>query len=145
MNGVGLPARIGYAVLGLTAVGMAAFYASMWLLPRFMSDAADSDDGYGIFRAAVGIGLALGFSASLLGLTLPWRRRKRKSGRGRRLAVSAVLVVLMSIGFASQEHHLIFDLLFAAWLAYALAYTYVRYGVQDKSRDRARIADSERT
>jgi hypothetical protein len=142
MNAVGLPARIGYAVAALAAVGAAGFYAGIWLLPKFLSDTADSDDGYGIFSAAVGIALALGFSAGLLGLTLPWKRRRRKSGRGRRLAISAVFVVLVSIGFASQDHQLLFDLLFAAWLAYALAYTYVRYGVLDTARETGRVPQS---
>jgi MFS family permease len=131
MNAVGLPARIGYAVGALAAAGAAGFYASMWLLPKFVSEAADDDNGYGIFKAALGIGLALGVTAALVGLTLPWKRRKRRR-RGRRIAISAVIVVLVSLGFASQEHSLIVDLLFAAWLAYALSFTYVRYAVLDR-------------
>jgi Kef-type K+ transport system membrane component KefB len=135
MNAVGLPARVGYAVASLAAVGAAGFYASIWLLPKVASQAADDDDGYGIFRAALGIAIALGFTAALVGLTLPWKRRRRH-GRGQRIAISGVIVVLVSVGFASQEHSVLFDLLFAAWLAYVLAYTYVRYGVLDKASSR---------
>jgi uncharacterized membrane protein YfcA len=134
MNSVGLPARVGYAFAALVAVGVAAFYASMWLLPKVLSNAADDDDGYAIFRTAVGIALALGFSAALVGLTLPWKRRRRRSGRGRRIAISSVFVVGLSMAFASQQHSLVLDLLFAVWLAYAFAYTYVRYGLLDKPR-----------
>jgi hypothetical protein len=136
MNTVGLPARISYAVAALGAVGTAGFYASMWLLPRVLSNSGDDDDGYAIFRTALGIALGLGFSAALLGLTLPWKRRRRRSGRGRRIAVSFLFVVGLSVGFASQQHHLVLDLLFAAWLAYALSYTYVRHGVLDKPATR---------
>jgi len=134
MNAVGLPARVGYAVGALVIAGTAGFYASMWLLPKFVSDAGDDDDGYGIFRAALGIGLALGFSAALVGLTLPWKRHRRRSGRGRRIAISFLFVVGLSVGFASQQHLLLLDLLFAVWIAYTLAYTYVRYGVRDKAK-----------
>ena len=140
MNAVGLPARIGYAVGSLAAVGAAGFYASMWLLPKFASRAAEDDDGYGIFRMALGIALALGVTAALIGLTMPWKRRKRH-GRGQRLVISGLIVVLVSVGFASQEHSLLFDLLFAAWLAYVLAFTYVRYGVLDRSRSHSSAED----
>ena len=134
MNAIALPARIGYAVGALVVAGTAGFYGSMWLLPKLVSDTGGDDDGYGIFRAAVGIGLAMGFSGALLGLTLPWKRRRRKSGRGRRIAISFLFVVGLSVGFASQQHLLLLDLLFAVWIAYTLAYTYVRYGVRDKSK-----------
>jgi hypothetical protein len=43
-------------------------------------------------------------------------------------------VVITSAGFAAEVHRLILDLLFAAWLAYTMAYTFVRYGVVDDAR-----------
>jgi uncharacterized membrane protein YfcA len=130
-----LAARFAYAAAALATVGAVAFYASMWLLPRF-GPPTDDVDGYAIFQSALGIGLAFGFSAALLGLTLPWRRRRRRSGRGRRTAISAAIVVFLSLVFASREHDIFMDLLFAAWLAYSLAFTYVRYGVRDSNRTR---------
>ena len=133
MNAVGLPARIGYAVAALAAAGAAGFYASIWLLPKFVSQVAEDDDGYGLFRMALCIALVLGATAALVGLTLPWKRRKRR-GRGRRIVAASVIVVLLSVAFASQGHKILYDLLFAAWLAYVLAFTYVRHGVLDKSR-----------
>ena len=108
----------------------------MWLLPKFVARAADDDDGYGLFRTALGIALGLGLTAALVGLTLPWKRRKRR-GRGRRIVIASVIVVLLSVAFASQQHKVIYDLLFAAWLAYALAFTYVRFGVLDKPKMRS--------
>ena len=136
MNSVGLPARVGYAVAALAAAGTAGFYASIWLLPKFVAQAADNDDGYGLFWTALGIALGLGLTAALVGLTLPWKRRKRR-GRGRRIVIASVIVVLLSVAFASQQHKVIYDLLFAAWLAYALAFTYVRFGVLDKPKMRS--------
>lgn len=133
MDGTKLPARIGYAVVALGAAGAAGFYASIWLLPKFASQAAGDDDGYGLFRAALGIALVAGVTAALVGLTLPWKRRKRR-GRGRRIVVASIIVVLLSVAFASQAHKVLYDLLFAAWLAYALAFTYVRHGVLDKAK-----------
>jgi len=136
MNAMGLPARCAYAAASLAAVGTAAFYAGMWLLPKIASAAADDDDGYRMFRTALGMAFALGFTAAMVALTLPWKRRKRH-GRGQRILVSAVFVVIASAAFASQEHSVWLDLLFAAWLAYVLAFTYVRYGVLDRSKFQA--------
>jgi len=136
MSSVGLAARIGYAAGALAAVSIAAFYTSMWALPKVLPT-GDEDEGYAIFRLALGIALALGVSAGLLGLTLPWKRRRRRSGRGRRMAISSAIVVVASVAFASQDHRLLLDLLIAAWLAYSLAFTYVRYGVRDTPRRHA--------
>jgi len=132
MNALGLQARVGYAVAALLVLGTAGFYLAVWILPKFVSATSVDDDGYGIFRAAIGIALAMGLSGALIGLTLPWRRRRRRSGRGRRIALSFLFVVGLSIGFASQQHSLVLDLLVAAWLAYAFAYTYVRHGILDR-------------
>jgi hypothetical protein len=133
MDTTGLPARIGYAVVAFPAVGAAAFYASTWLWPKF-AGADLGTEGYGIFAGSLGVGAVFGLTAFLLALTLPWRRRRRRSGRTRRIVVACVVVVLASLGFAGLGHELIYDLMFAAWLAYAMAFTYVRYGVRDRAR-----------
>lgn len=132
MNALGLQARVGYAVAASLVLGTAGFYLAIWVLPKFISGTMPEDDGYSIFRAAIGIGLAMALSGALMGLTLPWKRRRRRSGRGRRIALSFLFVVGLSIGFASQQHSLVLDLFVAAWLAYAFAYTYVRHGILDR-------------
>jgi hypothetical protein len=146
MNSVSLPARIGYAVAALAVGGAVGFYAGIWLLPKLAAHmpGADADmDGFGVFKAAIGIGVGLGFTASLIALTLPWMRRRRRTGRTGRIVISCVFVVLASLGFAGQGHELVYDLLFAAWLAYVMAFTYVRYGVRDRAhRTGASGADS---
>ncbi len=136
MDTAGLPARIGYAVVAFPVVGAAAFYACTWLWPR-IAGADLGTEGYGIFAGSLGVGAVCGLTASLLALTLPWRRRKRRSGRTRRTVIAGVVVVLASLGFAGTGHELIYDLMFAAWLAYAMAFTYVRYGVRDRARHAA--------
>lgn len=134
MNARGLPARLGYAIIGLAAGAAAGFYACVWLLPKLSpmlglpSPEANSE---ALFRLALGAAAIVAWTAFLCGLTLPWRRRRHRSGRTRRLVVSCVLVVVASLAFAGLGHRLVYDLVFAAWLAYTLAFTYVRYGIRD--------------
>ena len=130
MNRTGLPARTGYAVAALVAGAAIGFYASVWLLPKVTSPDADA------FTTAIEIGAIVAFTAALLGLTLPWMRRKRRSGRGRRVAISSAIVVIASLLFADQGHAIGYDLAFAAWLSYVMAFTYVRYGVRDREKRR---------
>jgi len=58
------------------------------------------------------------------------------------LAISAVIVVLASLAFAGAGHSVAYDLLFAAWLSYTFALTYVRYGVRDQWSGGPRYAQS---
>jgi hypothetical protein len=124
----------------LAVGGAAGFYSCMWLLPKLPVPMAGADadaDGYLIFKTAIGVALGVAFTAALVALTMPWMRHRRRSGRGRRVAIAGVFVVLLSAGFAAEVHALIYNLLFAAWLAYATAFTYVRYGVLDSVRLRS--------
>ena len=139
MSATGLPARMVYAVVALALGGVAGFYAGMWeypiLLLRFQGVDADLD-GYEIFKVALGIAAVVAFTAFLVALTLPWSRHRRRSGRRRRLVISGVVGVLAALAFAGLHHPVILDLAFAAWLAYVMAYTYVRYGLLDPRRRR---------
>ena len=137
MNLVGLPARIGYAVVALAGGGAAGFYSSIFLLPRvesFLQSGDSGGDGFDMFKTALLVGVGLAFTASLIALTMPWRRRRKRRGRTGRMVISCVAVVLASLGFAGQGHAVVYDLVFAAWLAYAMAFTFVRYGVIDQKR-----------
>ena len=149
MNRTGLSARIGYAVTALVVTGAIGFSTSMWLLPAIAArfPGADTDaDGYGFFTTAIAIGLGLGFTFGLIGLTLPWKRRRRRTGRAGRIAVSTATVVIASVIFATEGHALAYDLMFAAWLSYVFAFTYVRYGILDRPHKRESAgADAERT
>lgn len=133
-------------MIGLALGAVGGFYATMWEYPivvlRFEGANADLD-GYEIFMVALGVGAALAFTAFLLGLTLPWKRPRRRSGRRGRLAVAGVFVVVASLAFAGLRHPVIYDVAFAAWLAYLTAYTYVRYGVRDPKKRRATYSYSE--
>ena len=137
MDGVGLPARIGHAIAALALGAVIGFYCSIWLLPKLVTLLQGPDAGvdeFLLFQGALGVGTGLAFTAALVALTLPWKRHRRRSGRQRRIVVSGVFVVLASLSFASQGHALIYDLAFAVWLAYAMAYTFVRYCVLDSAR-----------
>ena len=137
MNAVSLPARIGYAIVALALGAAAGFYGSLWLLPKLVKLLQGPDaalDDFLLFQGALGVATGLAFNAALVALTLPWKRRRRRSGRQGRMIVAGVFVVLVSLSFASQGHALVYDLAFAAWLAYAMAYTFVRYGIVDSAR-----------
>jgi hypothetical protein len=135
MKASGLPARISYFVVALPLGGAAGFYSSMWLLPKLAGRYPQLDtgvNGEGFFYLSLGLGAALAFSASLLALTLPWSRHRKRRGRPWRITFSCVVVVVASAAFAAEVHGLGYDLAFAAWLAYTMAYTFVRYGVIDQ-------------
>jgi len=136
MNADGLLARIGYTVVALPLGGVVGFYSSIWLLPKLAARFPQVDpgvDGRGFFNLALSVGAALAFSASLLALTLPWSRHRKRRGRPWRITLSCVVVVVVSAAFAAEVHGLVYDLAFAAWLAYTMAYTFVRYGVIDQA------------
>jgi hypothetical protein len=140
MKASGLPARIVYAVAALPLGGAAGFYASIWLLPKLASRFPQLDSGANgerFFYLALGAGAAVAFSLALLALTLPWSRHRERRGRAWRITVSSVVVVAASVVFAAEVHGLLYDLAFAAWMAYTMAYTFVRYGVVDQTRRRS--------
>jgi hypothetical protein len=143
MKATGLPARIVYAAVALPAAGAAGFYATAFLLPKLGPGlglelpAPESED---LFRLALSVGAILAAPAFLCALTLPWRRRRHRGGRRWRLAISAVIVVAASVAFSGLGHSLLYDLAFAAWLAYMLALTYVRYGLVDQKSSGVRSA-----
>jgi uncharacterized membrane protein YfcA len=140
MNASGLPARIVYTVAALPLGGAAGFSLSMYLLPKLAARFPQMDpgvDGRAFFNVALGVGAAMAFSAALLALTLPWSRHRKRQGRRWRITVSCVAVVAASVAFAAEVHGLVYDLVFAAWMAYMVAYTFVRYGVMDQARRRS--------
>ena len=144
MDPVGLPARIGYAVVALPLGGAVGFATAYWAFPtmgKFLmgwEPNADPNKNY----MALGWGLAVAFTAFLIALTLPWRRRKRRSGRMRRAILSGAFVLVTSLGFAGLGHAVVYDLAFATWLAYLTAFTFVRYGVLDSARRPATTSSS---
>lgn len=143
MKATGLAARVLYAVIALPAAAAVGFYATVWLLPRLApilgvgSPAARTED---LFQLGLSVGAIVAVPAFLCALTLPWRRRRHRRGRRWRLAISAVIVVAASLVFAGAGHSLGYDLLFAAWLSYTLALTFVRYGLVDRKSRRVPAA-----
>jgi uncharacterized membrane protein YfcA len=137
MTAASLPARIFYTVVAVPLGGAAGFNSIMFLLPKLVARYPKLETGMSgqeMYNLAVGVGAGVAFTVALFALTLPWIRHRKRNGRGWRVGLSCVLVVILSAGFAAEVHRLIPDLLFAAWLAYTMAYTFVRYGAIDDAR-----------
>jgi hypothetical protein len=137
MKAIGLPVRVAYASAVLVLSGVATFYCCMHWLPGLTGiyPALDPEgEGYGIFKIALCVAASIALTLSLPVLTLPGVRRRRRRGRGTRIAFTAVVVVIASVLFADQGFRLRYDLVFAAWLTYLMAFTVVRYGVADEVR-----------
>lgn len=139
-----LPARIAYAVLALLLGGATGFYSIMLLLPELVPKYPKLDTGMSgqqVFDLAVSVGAGVALTAGLFALTLPWIRHRKRRGRLWRIVASLVVVLVASVGFADIVPRLVPDLLFAAWLAYTMAYTFVRYGVVDDARRKSSTSE----
>ena len=144
MSAVGLPARIGYALIALPAGEAAGFYSVVWVSPKMsllLQVPNIAPENYTTFVTALYVGGAVALTASLVGLTLPGRRRRKRRGRPWRIALSGTLLVLASSAFAGLGHTLLVDFAFAAWLAYTVTFTFVRYGVLDQARRTSKPAE----
>jgi hypothetical protein len=145
MKAIGLPARVAYAGTAFVLSGTAVFYIGMNWLPEYATTYPELDAGgagYGIFKTAVCIAAWIALTVSLPALTLPGVRRRKLRGRGTRMAFTGVVVVTASLVFADEGFRLIYSLLFATWLAYVMAFTFVRYGVIDDVRRSSTSANS---
>ena len=137
MRAKSLPARIIYTVVALPLGGAAGFYFIMLLLPKLVAEYPRLDTGLSgraEFNLALSVGAAIAFTVGLFALTLPWSRHRKRRGRPWRIVVSCLIVLVASAGFADVVPRLFLDLLFAVWLAYTMAYTFVRYGVTDDAK-----------
>ncbi|HWB33632.1 MAG TPA: hypothetical protein VG714_10700 [Acidobacteriaceae bacterium] len=146
MNSRGLPARLLYAAITAPVVGVAVVYVTVWLLPwlqRLYGVPSPPPETEALFRAGLEVAIFVTVPAFLCALTMPWKRRRHRRGRRWRLAVSGLIVVASSLAFAGLGHSLIYDLLFAAWLSYTLALTFVRYGLVDQQRVGGRVPADE--
>jgi hypothetical protein len=135
MKAASLPTRIAYAAAAFVLSGAVMFFYCMRVLPQLTGIFPELDpemDGYRIFKIAICAAGAMGFSLCLYELTQPGTRPRKRRGRRLRLAVAGVVVVMASLAFNGLGLGWIWDLLFAAWLTYTVAYTFVRYGVMDE-------------
>jgi hypothetical protein len=132
-----------YAVAAIPAAGATGFYASIVLLPKLAGLSwyrLPTMDDQQIFLVALSVAALLAFPAALLGLTMPWRRHRKRRGRAVRAVIAAVLVLGVTLSFAARGHAVAADLALVAWLAYCITFTFVRYGVLDQARRRRRSA-----
>ena len=111
------------------------FFYVMGVLPeltRIFPELDPGMDGYLIFKIAIGAAAAIAFSLSLYELTQPGIRPRKRRGRRLRMTSSGVFVVASSLVFNGLGLGWLWDILFAAWLTYTVAYTFIRYGVMDE-------------
>jgi hypothetical protein len=137
MTAAKLPVRIAYAAAAFTLSGTVVFFYCMRGLPELVRIFPELDpdmDGYLIFKIAICAAVTFAFSLSLYELTQPGARSRKRRGRRLRLVLASVAVVLSSLGFNGLGLGWTCDLLFAAWLTYTVAYTFVRYGVMDETK-----------
>ena len=137
MTATSLPARIGYAIVVLPLGAVLGYVLALKLLIKFGSvfqDPHSSMQGFGYFMMSLASAATFAATASLIALTLPWKRPIRDNGKAGRIVVSAVLLGLAFLILAGQGHALIFVLAVIGCLAVVFYLTYVRYGVLDSNR-----------
>jgi hypothetical protein len=138
MTATSLPARIGYAIVVLPLGAVLGYVLALKLLIKFGSvfqDPHSSMEGFGYFMMSLASAATFAATASLIALTLPWKRPIRDNGKAGRIVVSVVLLGLAFLILAGQGHALIFVLTVIGWLAVLFYLTYVRCGVLDSKQD----------
>ena len=91
--------------------------------------------GFGYFMMSLASAATFAATASLIALTLPWKRPIRANGKVARVAVSVVLLGLAFLILAGLGHAPTFVLTVIGWLAVVFYLTCVRYGVLDFKQD----------
>jgi len=140
MSGSALPMRILYAVVATPVASIGGFYAGLLFLTRvlpFVRGLPPTDTGWAEFVLSLLVAVGVGFTAFLLALTLPWRRLRRRRGRPLRIAVSALLVLGVSVIAAAEAVPIKFVAGLMAWMSVMLTFTLIRYGVRDRVRSGA--------
>ena len=137
MSGSALPLRILYAAVATPVAAIGGFYAGMLFLTRLqpaLQGLPPADPGWSEFIVSVMVAAALGFTAFLLALTLPWWRMRRRRGRRLRIAVSALLVLSVSVIAAAEAVPVALIAGTMAWMSVVLTFTFIRYGLRDRVR-----------
>lgn len=135
MKAATLTTRTVYAVIAFLLGAVVTFFYLMQVLPEFTRIFPELDpdlDGYLIFRISLCAAMLMASSLALYELTQPGARPRKSKGRDSRMAMASVVVVLSSLAFSGLGWRWFYDLIFAAWMAYNLGYTFVRYGVLDE-------------
>ena len=138
MSATSLPARIGYAIVVAPLGAVLGYVLALKLLIKFGSvfqDPHSSMQGFGYFMMSLASAATFAATASLIAVTLPWKRPIRANGKAGRVVDSVVLLGLAFLILAGQGHALIFVLTVIGWLAVVFYLTYVRYGVLDSKQD----------
>jgi hypothetical protein len=136
MTVTSLPARIGYAIVVLPLGAVLGYILALKLFIKFGSifqDPHSSMQGFGYFMMSLASAATFAATASLIALTLPWKRPIRANGKVGRVVVSVVLLGLAFLILAGQGHALIFVLSvvgLAGCSVLSYLYTVRRYRLQ---------------
>lgn len=136
MSGTGLPARIVYAVVSAPLACAAGFYLGVFVLTRAvpaMEGIPQPEVTWANFVISIFAGFAVGFSVFFYALTLPRLRLRRRGGRAWRMAASAVLVLMASVMAEAEGVSLWYTAALMLWISVTLTFTFIRYGVLDKT------------
>ena len=138
MSAASLPVRIVYAAFALPAGWSGGLLFLPWpccqirpsrypkIDPAWMAGNLQS----GLYRCG-----PLAFTATLIALTLPWSRHRKRRGRlMRALQFRWYLSWLHRLYLRTWVHRAHHDLAFPHGLRYTMAYTFVRYGLLDQAR-----------
>ena len=137
MWATGLPMRVVYAAVATPVAAIGGFYLGMMALTHggpMLQGGPAADPGWAEFVLSLVIGAAVGFTAFLYALTLPWRRLRRRRGRPLRIGLAAVVVLLASVIAAAEAVPLGYVVGLMVWMSLVLTFTWVRYGVLDPVR-----------
>jgi hypothetical protein len=137
MKAGNLPVRIAYAAVAFVLSGAVVFLYAVRVLPelaRIFPKLDPDGDGYLIFKISICAAAAIASSLSMYELTQPGTRSRKRRGRRWRLGLASVIVVFASLAFSGMGWGWLYDLLFAVWLGYTVAYPFVRYGVLDDAK-----------
>jgi hypothetical protein len=138
MTATSLPARIGYAIVVLPLGAVLGYVLALKLLIKFGSvfqDPHSSMQGFGYFVMSLASAAILAATASLIALTLPWKRPPKANGKVGRLVISVVLLGFTFLILAGQGQAPIIVLTVIGWLALVFYLTYVRCGVLDSNQE----------
>ena len=137
MKGSALPLRIVYTLIATPVASIGGFYLGVLLFTRVvptLEGIQGGDPGLVEFVLSLVVAGALGFTAFLFALTLPWRRLRRRKGRLLRIVFSAALVLVVSLIGAAESVPLSYIVGLVVWMSVVLTFTVIRYGVLDHSR-----------
>ena len=128
-----------YALVATPVACVGGFYFGILLFTRvvpFLQGLPRAEVGWAEFVFSLIIAAGCGASAFLYALTLPGRRKRKRKGRPWRMALSALVVLVVSVTAQVEGIPLRYTIGLMIWLSVSLPVTFIRYGVLDQASRR---------